>query len=105
VATDITHARLQQRLGHGQDALAAELRTGAEAQRLDFVGERPLGHGSYSMSALTPGTSANTRKGLPEPLTILSGGAITTAPVGGSWSRFVRLARPNRLAPCISVWQ
>jgi len=30
------------------------------------------------------GISANTRSGLPEPLTIFNGGAITTAPVGGS---------------------
>ena len=32
------------------------------------------------------GTSASTRNGLPEPLTIFNGGAITTAPVGGSLS-------------------
>lgn len=31
-----------------------------------------------------PGTTANTRNGLPLPSTILSGAAITTAPVAGS---------------------
>ena len=31
-----------------------------------------------------PGISASTRSGLPEPLTIFSGGAITIAPVGGN---------------------
>src|SRR6185437_10383312 len=51
------------------------------------------------------GISANTRNGLPEPLTIFNGGANTTAPVGGSLSRLVRLASPNLLEPCMIVWQ
>src|SRR6185312_12408525 len=84
VAADITYARLQQGLGDRQDALAAKLRAGAEPQRLDLFGERPLGHGSLSDPRAHTGTSASTRSGLPEPFTILSGGAMTTAPVGGS---------------------
>ena len=44
-------------------------------------------------------TSASTRQGLPEPLTILSGGVIRIAPFGGSLSRFIKLARPNLLLP------
>jgi hypothetical protein len=39
VAAHIGHARLQQRLGHGQDALAMEGLAGAELQRLDFIVE------------------------------------------------------------------
>ena len=42
--------------------------------------------------------------GLPLPLTIFSGAAMTTAPVGGSRSRLHRLARPNLPAPCMMVW-
>ena len=53
--------------------------------------------------AYCPGASASTRSGLPEPFTILRGGAITIAPVGGNWSRLVRLAKPYLLAPCIKV--
>ena len=83
VAADVGDPGLQQRLGDGENALAAELRAFAEAQRLDFFRERALGHGLY-YSQRQAGTSANTRSGLPEPLTIFSGGAITTAPVGGS---------------------
>src|SRR6266481_2101446 len=48
------------------------------------------------------GVMAMTRRGLPEPLTILSGAAMTTAPVGGNWSRLHRLARPNFPLPCIT---
>src|SRR5260370_7518320 len=50
------------------------------------------------------GVIAITRSGLPEPLTILSGAAITIAPVGGSNSRFTRLVMPNLPAPCMYVW-
>ena len=49
-------------------------------------------------------TRARTRHGLPEPRTILSGGVIRIAPFGGSWSRFIRLARPNLLLPCMMLW-
>src|SRR6266700_2132452 len=52
---------------------------------------------AYSVIAIT-------RSGLPEPLTILRGAATTIAPVGGSWSRFIRLVMPNLPAPCINVW-
>lgn len=48
-----------------------------------------------------PGTIASTRSGLPLPPTILSGAAITIAPVAGSRTRFVRLASPNFPAPCM----
>src|SRR5260221_13464362 len=50
------------------------------------------------------GVIAITRSGLPEPLTILSGAAITIGPVGGSNSRFTRLVMPNLPAPCMYVW-
>jgi hypothetical protein len=39
---------------------------------------------SLSPTLSYPGTSASTRSGLPEPFTIFSGGAITTAPVAGN---------------------
>jgi hypothetical protein len=39
VAAHIGHARLQQRLGDGQDALAMEGVARAQAQRLDFLAE------------------------------------------------------------------
>ena len=44
VAGDVRHARLEQRLGDGQDALAAEHLARAQAQLLDFLDERSLGH-------------------------------------------------------------
>jgi hypothetical protein len=44
IAGDIGDARLQQRLGHRQDALAAELRAGAEAQLVDLMFERAFCH-------------------------------------------------------------
>ena len=54
--------------------------------------------GSYA------GASASTRRGLPLPPTILSGAAITIAPVAGSRSRLHKLASPSLPAPCIVVW-
>ena len=42
VAADIGHARLQDRLGDGQDALAAEQLAVAEAQRTHLLLEGPL---------------------------------------------------------------
>src|SRR5579885_2444148 len=50
------------------------------------------------------GAMASTRTGLPLPCTIFSGAAMSTAPVGGSWSRLQRLARPNLPAPCMVAW-
>src|SRR6266480_1468302 len=50
------------------------------------------------------GVIAITRRGLPEPFTILRGAAITIAPVVGSNSRFIKLVMPNLPAPCIKVW-
>src|SRR5262249_9956517 len=46
-------------------------------------------------------TKARTRRGLPLPSLIFSGGAMTTAPVGGSRSRLVRHCSPNRPLPCM----
>ena len=39
VAADVGDARLQQRLGHGEDALAMEHRAVAEAQLANFLSE------------------------------------------------------------------
>ena len=39
-------------------------------------------------------TSASTRNGLPLPFSIFRGGQISTAPVGGNWSRLARHCRP-----------
>ena len=44
VTADIAHARLQQRLGNGQDSLAAEGVSRTEFQRLNFLLERALHH-------------------------------------------------------------
>ena len=49
-------------------------------------------------------TRATTRAGEPEPPSIFRGKAITTAPASGSWSRFARLVRPMRPAPCMMLW-
>ncbi len=54
---------------------------------------------------LTPARARERRSGLPDPLTIFNGGAMTTVPVGGSLSRFVRLASPKRFEPCMMEWQ
>ena len=40
------------------------------------------------------GTRASARTGEPVPSTNFSGAAISTAPLGGSWSSWQRLARP-----------
>ena len=50
------------------------------------------------------GLSAITLTGLPEPLTIFNGTAITAAPVNGRRSRLVRLANPNLPWPCVTKW-
>ena len=44
-------------------------------------------------------TSASTRAGLPEPCTMGSGPAITTAPIGGTWARLASWVRPYLPAP------
>ncbi len=44
VAGDVSHARLQQRLGDGQDAFAGEFLARAEPQLLDFLGKGSFGH-------------------------------------------------------------
>ena len=44
VATDIADARLQQRLGDGEDRFAFESLTRRELQRLDFLGKRSFSH-------------------------------------------------------------
>jgi hypothetical protein len=67
---------------------------------------RPLklagGHSfTYLKVYLPQGVMAMTRRGLPEPPTIFSGAAMMMAPVGGSWSRFDRPARPNLPLPCM----
>ncbi len=49
-------------------------------------------------------TSARTRQGLPEPLTIGSGAAKRTAPVVGSLSRLRSCVSPYLLLPRKSEW-
>jgi hypothetical protein len=46
VAGDVGHAGLQQRLGHGEDAFAAELVALAQAQLFNFLREGTLSHGA-----------------------------------------------------------
>src|ERR1700722_6257199 len=50
-------------------------------------------------------TRARTRQGLPEPLTIGSGAAITMAPVTGSLSTLRSWVRPYLPAPRRNWWQ
>src|SRR6185295_15436383 len=50
-------------------------------------------------------TSASTRVGLPEPPTIGSGPAKSTAPCGGSWARFCNCVSPYLPAPWRYQWQ
>src|SRR5947199_10403513 len=66
--------------------------------------ERPASEGQHYKSGPDYGVRAMTRRGLPEPPTILSGAAMTTAPVGGNLSRLQRLARPNFPLPCMTKW-
>src|ERR1700722_4384457 len=49
-------------------------------------------------------TRASTRAGLPDPPTIGSGPATTTAPVGGSVARFCSCVRPYFPAPSSAEW-
>ena len=60
----------------------------------------PGDDGGVTGHGLSPGISASTRNGLPVPPLILSGGAISMAPVGGSWSRLHRHCSPYLPAPC-----
>ncbi len=46
VAADIRHARLQQRLGDGENSLAAEFVTVAQLEILHFACKRPFRHES-----------------------------------------------------------
>ena len=61
VAADVGDARLQQRLGHGQDALAVEGVAGAEPQALDLLVERNFSHCAALVSSCprcsSPGSS------------------------------------------------
>src|SRR5438552_17451619 len=55
IARDVRHARLQQRLGDGQDRLAVEFLAGAERELLDLLLEGTLSHdGSFPYSTLPP---------------------------------------------------
>ena len=47
IAAHVGHARLEQRLGDGEDALAAEHLTLAQLELLDFLGERPFHRSLY----------------------------------------------------------
>ena len=49
VAGDVRHARLQQRLGHGQDALAVEHLALAQAQLGHLCRERTFSHGDFRL--------------------------------------------------------
>ena len=48
VAAHIAHARLQQRLGDGEDAFAAKSLAGAEPQRIHFFLERAFHGGCFA---------------------------------------------------------
>ena len=54
VAGDVGHAGLQQRLGDGEDAFAAEFLAGAELELLDFVLERSFRHRVASLHSVFP---------------------------------------------------
>ena len=71
------------------------LRQQVRADRLADAGAA-AGHGGDGMREIhgVAPTSASTRSGLPLPFSILSGGQISTAPVGGSRSRLLRHCRP-----------
>src|SRR6266481_4815339 len=74
---------------------SGEFRPGTTTKRAARLGRRALQNQCWAglKAAATKahyGEMARTRRGLPEPLTILRGAAMTTAPVGGSWSRLQR---------------
>jgi len=60
---------------------------------------QPAADGVRDPHAQERSTSASARHGDPEPLTIGSGPAITTAPVTGSRARFCSCVRPYLPAP------
>jgi pimeloyl-ACP methyl ester carboxylesterase len=63
--------------------------------------EYPVSRPQSAGLQVVQGVMAMTRRGLPDPPMILSGAAMTMAPVGGSWSRLDRPANPNLPLPCI----
>src|SRR6185295_10317484 len=70
VAADVGHARLEQRLGDGEDRLAVEYLAVGELQLLDFLFERPFHYtrlytnilGSQTAIAGTKNTSARSSR-------------------------------------------
>ncbi len=81
VTGDVGDAGLEERLGDCEDALAAEDVALAEMKFPNLFLEGAFRHRPL------PGhvaTSASTRSGLPEPRSILRGGAMRSAPVAGS---------------------
>jgi hypothetical protein len=48
IAGDVGHAALEQGLGHGQNALAAEFLAGPQTELLDFLLEGTFRHGDLS---------------------------------------------------------
>src|SRR5690606_18402456 len=93
---DVGHPGRAQRVRHVEVAAAHHPERVARAQ----LGDGPpdeLGDPHRS-------TSASTRAGLPEPPTIGSGPATTTAPVGGSWARFCSWVSPYFPAPSRKLW-
>ena len=96
---DVSGAVRDQRVGHVKVAAADDAEHGVGAE----VGERPRdGVGDEHQDR---STSASTRAGLPDPPTMGSGPAISTAPVGGSAARFCSCVSPYLPAPSSAEWQ
>src|ERR1700733_9508923 len=129
ISRHIRNPGLQKSFGNRQDPFAAKLLALTEIKLLNFFLEEAFCHcrrlGSlwhsfattaiaslakcdfaktvYVSTDLPAFTSASTRHGLPEPLTIFNGGVTSIAPFGGSRSKFARLANPNFPLPCMRL--
>src|SRR5690606_36258699 len=98
---DEAHALAHQGVGDVEVAAADHAERGPDARR----GEHPADDLGDDHFGCPRSTRASTRTGLPEPPTMGSGGATTSAPVAGSRSRLRSMVSPYLPAPCMKAWQ
>src|SRR5690606_34990347 len=91
-------AGVDERVGDVEVARVDHTETGAHPARDEPATDR-------LRDAHQRSTSASTRAGLPDPPTIGSGAAMTTAPVGGSFARFCSCVSPYLSLPSSRAWQ
>ena len=88
IATDISHTRLQDRLGDGEDALAPKHLAFAQTERAHFLRERALGIGALgegSLAATQAASVARARRARAAPWIALGAGALAAGGTALWW--------------------